>query len=569
MPPLSASVDPLNLLLAFGEGLALIASPCILPILPIVLSVGLDGGKWRPYGVILGFITAFCAFTLLSRSLVNALGLDPLLVRNVSFGLLLLLGVVMLSTRLTDHFSNWTQSLSNVGNKLTQGNGQKKQGFWSGLLVGLFIGLIWSPCVGPIIAVVLVQTIRQTSNIASLLTLAAFSVGVAVPMLLITLGGKKIMSQLNFFKTRSTMIRKGLGAVIIATVVLTIGGDLLHLTSPTPTTATGGDSAASAAAIPGLQSGLANPYPAPNFAGISAWLNTPGGKPLTMASLKGKVVLVDFWTYSCINCIRTLPYITTWDQRYKAQGLVIVGVHSPEFEFEKDLGNVKSAVGKYHIQYPVALDNKLDTFTAFSNQYWPAHYLIDRSGKVVYTHFGEGEYDRTEQNIRTLLGVKGTGAAIHGESFASSPNQTPETYLGYARSESFASPEAVARNVASKYSLPANLPTSAWALNGKWAIGGEKIMSRDPHAALRLHFNAKKVFLVLGSESGKPLDLGIALNGQPVSAKEKGKDVVNGKLHLTGYRLYELINQPQAKSGLLELRNAPVGLTAYAFTFGS
>lgn len=567
MPSFSnGAFDPINLALAFAEGFALIASPCILPILPIVLSVGLDGGKWRPYGVILGFITAFCTFTLLSRSLVNALGLEPLLIRNISFGLLFLLGIVMLSSRLTEQFSTWTQQLSNLGNRLSQA-GKAKQGFGSGFLVGLFIGLIWSPCVGPIIAVVLVQSIRQKSDLNSLFTLAAFSLGVGIPMLLITLGGKRVMNQLNFFKTRSTLIRKGLGAVIIATVFLTAGSDLLHWASPETSNGNGMNDAS--AAVPGLKGGLDTPYAAPNFSGIQAWINTPGNKPLSMTSLKGKVVLVDFWTYSCINCIRTLPYITTWDKRYRDQGLVIVGVHSPEFEFEKDLGNVRKAVSRYNIQYPVALDNHLDTFAGFSNQYWPAHYLIDRTGKVVYTHFGEGEYGRTEQNIRTLLGLKGGGGAIQGERAIGSINQTPETYLGYARAESFASPEAVARNRSSHYSLPANLPKNAWALQGNWNISSEKIVSKDSHGTLRLHFSAKKVFLVLGTESGNPVTLNVALNGKPIAAKDKGKDVSQAALQVNSHRLYELVNQAGgSKSGILELRNVPSGLAAYAFTFG-
>jgi cytochrome c biogenesis protein CcdA/thiol-disulfide isomerase/thioredoxin len=567
MPPLTpGAFDPINLALAFIEGVALIASPCILPILPIVLSVGLDGGKGRPYGVILGFISAFCAFTLLSRSLVNALGLDPILVRNLAYGLLLALGFVMLSTRLTERFSDWTQQLSNLGNRLSK-PGQQKQGFGSGFLLGLFIGLVWSPCVGPIIAAVLVQTIRQQSDINSLLTLTAFSVGVGLPMLLITLGGKRVMTQLNFFKTRSTIIRKSLGAVIIATVLLTVGGDLWRFAAPDGSNTNELNGAS--AAVPGLKAGLPQPYIAPDFTGIQAWLNTPGNKPLSMASLKGKVVLVDFWTYSCINCIRTLPYITTWDKRYRDQGLVIVGVHSPEFEFEKDLGNVRKAVSRYHIQYPVALDNRLDTFTGFGNQYWPAHYLIDRTGKVVYTHFGEGEYDRTEQNIRTLLGLKGGGGSIQGERAIGSANQTPETYLGYARAESFASPEAVGRNRSSHYSLPANLPKNAWALQGNWNMGSEKIVSKDSHGTLRLHFSAKKVFLVLGTESGKPVTLNVALNGKPVVAKDKGKDVSQAALQVSSHRLYELVNQAGgSKSGTLELRNVPSGLSAYAFTFG-
>lgn len=545
----------LSLLLAFVEGLVLIVSPCILPILPIILSAGLDGGRKRPYGLILGFILSFWVFTLLSRKLVMVLGIDTEVFRQISFIVLLLFGLILLSTWLSDQFSVITQKLADVGQKITTRPGQQ-EGFLSGMIVGVFIGLIWSPCVGPIIAAVLVQTIRQTSDFNSALLLGAFSLGVGVPMLLITLGGKKVLSKLDFFKTHTVLIRKLLGAVIIATVLLTSGGNLFHLPSE-------GAAPKPVAAGPKLIHPLSHAYPAPDFKGISAWINT---SPLTMSQLKGKVVLVDFWTYSCINCVRTLPYVTSWDQKYRKDGLVIVGVHSPEFEFEKKLSNVKMAVKEHHIQYPVALDNNLDTFTNFNNQAWPAHYLIDRSGNVVYTHFGEGEYDITENNIRALLGVNGKAKATKGSNEGGSFNQTPETYLGYARTEGFSSPQALQRDKAAAYSFPASLPMNSWALSGAWKIGGEQIISVKPGAALRLHFTAKKVYLVLGS-TDKPVTITLFLNGKPLLG-QAGKDVKNGQLQVKQHTLYELVNQDKVKSGLLEIKTSAPGLAAYAFTFG-
>lgn len=542
-------MNPLNLLLAFIEGMALIVSPCILPVLPIVLSAGIDGGRKRPYGLILGFVLSFWIFTLLSRKLVLWLGIDTEVIRQVSFYGLLLFGLILLSETLSDKFSAFTQKLANAGQAATNRTAGQKGGLFSGFIVGIFIGLIWSPCVGPIIAAVLVQTIRQTSDLNSALLLAAFSIGVGVPMLLITLGGQKIMSKLDFFRAHTGLIRKILGIVIIVTVLVTGGSNLFH------SSADGAQmpKAKAVSTTSKLLHGLSNPYPAQDFKGISSWVNS---KSLTMSQLKGKVALVDFWTYSCINCVRTLPYITSWDRKYRNQGLVIVGVHSPEFDFEKKLENVQMAVKQHHIQYPVALDNNLDTFVNFNNQYWPAHYLIDRNGKVVYTHFGEGEYDVTENNIRALLGVKGPAQANKTEVMGST-DQTPETYLGYVRTDNFKSPQGQQRDKTAAYSFPASMPLHAWALNGKWKMGSQQITAMERGAALRLHFSAKKVFLVLGPNGEKSVSVSLFLNGKPLRT-----------LTINQHTLYELVSQSNAKEGTLEIKTNEPGLAAYAFTFG-
>jgi thiol-disulfide isomerase/thioredoxin len=302
----------------------------------------------------------------------------------------------------------------------------------------------------------------------------------------------------------------------------------------------------------------------PELNGAIMWLNSP---PLTRAQLKGKVVLVDFWTYSCINCVRTLPYITAWDAKYRDKGLVIIGVHSPEFEFEKKLDNVQAATVKYGIHYPVALDSDLATWSAFKNQYWPAHYLIDKNGQVVYTHFGEGDYDVTENNIRVLLGLgpekaeapMTTDQAAHADS-----GQTQETYLGYSRAKNFVGDAT--HDKAADYTFPNNLPLNNWALSGAWKIGAENITSEKPDAALRLNFAAKKVFLVLGA-GGKPVHLRVMLNGKPVTAGA-GADVKDGVVTVDRDALYELINQGESKNGLLEISADGPGLRAFAFTFG-
>jgi len=301
-----------------------------------------------------------------------------------------------------------------------------------------------------------------------------------------------------------------------------------------------------------LTDGLKKPYKAPEFTGIKQWLNS---EPLTLRSLRGKVVLVDFWTYSCINCVRTLPYITAWDRKYRSQGLVIVGVHTPEFKFEKDIANIQTALTKYQIQYPVAVDSDWATWNAFKNESWPAHYLIDQNGNVVYTHFGEGDYAVTENNIRALLGMESETFAAPGPS-PYGGNQTPETYLGSDRAE---------RKVAS---LNSALPLNHWGLTGDWKIEAERIVSGSPGAALGLRFNAKKVFLVMGSSTGEPVKVALRLNGRAL-LDEGGKDDHGGVLTVNGHALYELVNQDSVKPGLLEITTRGPGIEMYAFTFGN
>lgn len=541
-----------NLGLAFLEGLALIVSPCILPVLPIVLSSGLEGGRLRPFGVIGGFILSFSLFTLLSRKLVLWFGLDTEILRQISFYVLILFGLILLSETLSDGFSALTRRLADVGqgviNRQNQGRRQR-EGFWSGLVVGSAIGLVWTPCAGPILTAVIVQTIRQETDVQGALTVLAFGLGAALPMLVLMMQGNRLMNRLSFFKRHGAGVRKAFGVIIIATVILTAQGSLFDWNA-----SQAGNTVAKAQR---LINPLPRPYPAPEFKGITTWINS---KPLTMQSLRGNVVLVDFWTYSCINCIRSLPYVTEWDRKYRSKGLVIVGVHAPEFEFEKKPENVRRAVAEHRIQYPVALDNRLDTWTNFQNSYWPAHYLIDREGRVVYTHFGEGEYGVTESNIRTLLGMgrytatdKPKAEAIHF-----SPNQTPETYLGYARAAHFASPQTGEPDQVSDFTFPKTLPLHHWALKGNWFVDSEKIIAQQKDAALRMRFHAKKVFLVMGVPPRKNVSVRVLLNGKPYTV-----------LNVNRQTLYTLVSQDRAKPGTVELQASAPGLSAYAFTFGS
>lgn len=545
--------DIINMGLAFLEGLALIISPCILPILPIILSGSITGSKKRPIGIILGFVLTFALFTFFSRQLVQYTGIDLVLIRHISYGLLILFGIVMISSTLTERFSLLTQRLTRVGSSLSSAN-DVQGGFISGVIFGGLVGLIWTPCAGPILAAVIVQTVIQQTTFASFLTILSFGVGAAVPMLVIALFGRRIMTRLTFFKKHTIRMRKLLGLIIIFTVFY-----MIYSESAPPSFAQTNQAAFNQR---GLTNGILNPYPAPAIAGITDWINSP---PLEISKLTGNVVLIDFWTYSCINCIRTLPYLKDWYTKYHDKGLIIIGVHAPEFEFEKNENNVKNAVEKNGILYPVALDNHFTTWQNYQNRYWPAHYLIDKQGFVVYQHFGEGEYDVTENNIRYLLGMKAENLAKSRESY--NANETPETYLGIARADRYSSSEKIMEDLAAEYTYPTELADDHWALKGSWKIERDQIITAAAGAAIKIHFNATKVYIVMGNSTGQPIKVDLLLNGESIIS-EKGKDVQNSSIIVDRQRLYTALELKHFSSGILQLTSTAPGLEIYTFTFG-
>jgi len=545
----------LNIGLAFLEGLALIASPCILPILPFILAGSITGDKRRPLGIIVGFIFTFVIFTFFARTLVRISGIDLNLVRNISFVLLFLFGLIMISSYLTEKFTYLTRHLANIGNNLKIS--QTQNGFVSGILFGGLIGIIWTPCAGPILAAVIVQTVLQQTNISGFFTILAFGIGAGIPMFVIALFGREIMYKFKFMHKHASLIRKLLGVIIILAVAYMVygfGRFTFSLTSSQTQTSSQLK----------LIDGIIDPYPAPAFIDISGWINSP---PLTMQQLLGKVVLIDFWDYSCINCIRTLPYLKDWYEKYHDKGLVIIGIHSPEFDFEKKGENVQGAVTQFGIKYPIALDNQFSTWRNYNNRYWPAHYLIDKNGLVVYQHFGEGDYDITENNIRFLLGLK---AQIMPVAVAASISaaQTPETYLGYARIENFYSPESIAKDVASSYSYPATLPDNGWALNGEWKITPQALIATQAGAAIKLNFYAGSVFAVMGSANNQPIKLKITLDGKLLS-NNKDTDVIDSSVLVSSHKLYRLIKLKEPMTGMLEITADSPQLEMYTFTFGS
>lgn len=311
---------------------------------------------------------------------------------------------------------------------------------------------------------------------------------------------------------------------------------------------------------------VSRPYPAPELQGIDAWINSNGE---TLENLLGNVVMIDFWTYSCINCIRAIPHVTEWYSKYKDKGFVVIGIHTPEFAFERIKSNVEDAVEKYGIEYPVALDNNYATWKAFDNHYWPASYFIDKEGNVRHTHFGEGDYSHSEAVIQTLLGETVNMADMPKDQDVPPirSDQTPETYLGYDRSEFFANAVELKKDTPYTYTLDGQLSVNEWTIAGNWVVDHENIAPQDSGAVLRLRFAAKDVYLVMGSESDGSIQ--VFLDGVPVSSEFAGSDVTNGQMTVNEYRLYRVVSLPEfSPSSILEL-HVPEGIQLHAFTFGS
>jgi thiol-disulfide isomerase/thioredoxin len=382
-------------------------------------------------------------------------------------------------------------------------------------------------------------------------------------MLFVALGGRRLAGSVKALRTHAAATRGVAGVVLAATALAIVFGADQRFTTALPgyTTALQKhveetslarrelDKLSNGGQAGAVSSETGHPR-APGFQRIADWINTPGGKPLTMRGLRGKVVLVDFWTYSCVNCLRTLPHVEAWDRAYRRAGLVVVGVHTPEFAFEHVPSNVRGAVRKLGVRYPVALDNDYGTWNAYQNQYWPADYLVDRAGYLRDVHFGEGNYAETERKIRSLLGEHLTRSLTDVADRTPRDLATPESYLGYERLDRFAG--QVRPDVEAAYSFPRALPQNELAYAGRWKVEAQRAVARRD-ARLRLHFHAQHVYLVLGG-TGR---VRILLNGKRV------RDVRVAGLP----RLYTLLDFLAVRDGILELRVSR-GVAGYAFTFG-
>jgi cytochrome c biogenesis protein CcdA/thiol-disulfide isomerase/thioredoxin len=572
----------LLLAFAFVAGAATALSPCVLPVLPVALSAGVTGGHRRPLGVVAGLTLSFAFATVALVYVIDALGLPDSLLRDLAIFVLLGFGLSLLVPALSARLETAIARVVPRPRALPDGDG-----FGSGLVLGASLGLVYAPCAGPILAGVITVSAAQDFTVGRLGVALAYAVGSALVLYVLMLGGRRLAGRLA---PRAGTLQAATGAimVVVAFAMLAdldvrfqtaIADDLpAVVVNPSKELEETGRVSRELASLRGEpdRSGIAKRETsglpvlgvAPDFTGNQRWFNTPGGRGLSLKRLRGKVVLVDFWTYTCINCIRTLPYLKAWDARYRADGLVIVGVHTPEFPFERDAGNVQDAIDQNGIRYAVAQDNDYGTWNAYGNQYWPAKYLIDANGHVRYLHFGEGAYDRTESAIRRLLAEAGRrpGARTHasGERAARGVT-TPESYLGAARAQGFVNGTIEPGTQDFGSELPA-LPPDTLGYLGTWRITPESATAVRG-ARLRIAFGARSVFLVLGSSGGRPRAVKVALDGRALPDGLAGADVRGGRAVVRRQRLYRLVDLGRAGRHELELE-LPPGVSGYAFTFG-
>ncbi|HEY4897203.1 MAG TPA: cytochrome c biogenesis protein DipZ [Solirubrobacteraceae bacterium] len=591
----------LSFALLAGAGTAL--SPCVLPVLPALLSAGSVGGRRRPVGIVLGLSITFTVTIVGLANVVDGVGLgsDPL--RDVAIAVLLIFGVTLLMPDLAARLEAPLSRLARFGPR------SSGDGFMSGLLVGGALGFVYTPCASPILAAVISVSAASGRTITVAL---AYAAGSAIVLLALALGGRRLFERVRR-AGRGPVLQRAMGVVMIVTAVAILAnldvnfdqfvaqnipdvnltaslecssvvtGRLHEITgrrakfAPANGSSSCSGSAssvrtaapgASQSSLLGTAHALPELGPAPDFADTQEWFNTPGRRALSLSSLRGHVVLIDFWTYTCINCIRTLPYLKAWDAAYRRDGLEIVGVETPEFAFEKDAANVANAIAQFGLRYPVVQDNNMGTWNAYGNQYWPADYLIDAHGQVRYAAFGEGDYDKTETAIRALLAEAGAPVGGKGQPrgvIVPSREATPETYLGTGRAQGWiAAPRAGLHDYGG--APTGHLAVNDFALSGKWNISGQPALAVSG-AGIDVEFQAKDVYLVLSSAGGRPLPVQVLLDGRPVSAADAGADVHGGTLTVRGQRLYSLVSLPANARHRLSLRLAP-GVSGYAFTFG-
>ncbi|WP_407973027.1 cytochrome c biogenesis protein DipZ [Burkholderia pyrrocinia] len=623
----------LLIVLAYLGGVLTILSPCILPVLPFVFARADQPFLRTGLPLLAGMALTFAVVATLAAvgggwvAQANQAG------RWIAIVLLAVFGLTLLMPRFAEHL---TRPLVAAGNRLTglaQRDG-RPAGPASSLLLGVATGLLWAPCAGPILGLVLTGAALRGANVGTTLLLVAYAAGAATSLAVALVIGGKVFAAMKRSLGAGEWIRRGIGAALLAGVgaialgldtgalaqlsTVTTGGLETKLVdrlggrsngAPATTAATGNTAgnasgnasggAMMAATADGAQSGggatagsammrAADVKPSalpvegtlPSLDGAVQWLNSP---PLTAAGLRGKVVLVDFWTYSCINCLRTLPYTNAWARKYAPYGLVVIGVHAPEFAFERDIGNVKKAVHDLGIDYPVAIDNGYSIWRAFGNEYWPAHYFIDAQGRIRHHHFGEGEYAQSERAIQSLLAEAGhpealnvplglAGAPAKGALAAADTAdvRSPETYVGYARAEDFSSPGGVVRDAAHRYDAPARPGLNDWGLAGTWQVGAERASLAAPSGRIVYRFHARDLHLVLGpGANGQPVRFRVTLDGAAPGAAH-GADVdAQGYGTVTGQRLYQLVRQPGAIADrTFAIEFLDPGVDAYAFTFG-
>lgn len=582
---------------SYLAGVLTIVSPCILPVLPFVFSRAGQPFARSILPMMVGMAATFAVVATLAAAggswaiQANEIG------RSVAIALMAVFAVTLISARAA---AIPTQPVVALGGRLTRATPSDQPSIGGSLLLGAATGLLWAPCAGPILGLVLTgAAIRGASPQTSLL-LAAYAAGAATSLALAVLVGGRVFEAMKRSLGLGHRIRQGLGAAVLAGVAVIVLGldtgllarlsyastagieqsllDQLQSRLDAASTSFTSPSArvASANAGQGYRSSLPVEGTFPSLDGAVKWLNS---EPLTTEQLRGKVVLIDFWTYSCINCIRTIPYVRAWAEKYKDQGLVVIGVHAPEFAFEKRISNVERAIQNFAISYPVAVDNDFKIWRAFRNSYWPAHYFIDAQGQIRHHHFGEGDYEESERVIQELLAEGGTQRADNSfvapdakgaEAAADFDRvQSGETYLGYKRASNFGSPERVGTDEAQDYTA-GRLRLNEWSLVGNWTVGAEQAVLNQSGGAVAYRFRARDLHLVLGpGQDAKPVRFRVTIDGKAPGVSH-GADVdANGSGTVSETRLYQLIRQrDDVRERTFEIRFLDPGVEGYAFTFG-
>ena len=563
-------------LLAYLGGVLTILSPCILPVLPFVFARADRPFVKSGLPLLIGMVVSFAAIASLATIgggwavEANRAGRTIALLLFGGFALLLIFPAIA---------DRAMQPLVRIGERLS-GPG-RSEGLLGSLLLGLATGLLWAPCAGPILGLILTGAALSGASASTVLLLVAYALGAATSLALALLVGGRVFAAMKRSLGAGQWIRRGLGVLILGAVaVIALGLDTRLLTRISSGQTNAIESGLARLLgmddqMPSSSKGLQDEGPLPSIDGAVAWLNSP---PLTREQLRGKVVLVDFWTYSCINCIRTIPHVKALHERYAKDGLVVIGVHTPEFAFERDLGNVRKAIGDFGIRYPVAVDNDWKIWRAFNNRYWPAHYLADATGRIRYHHFGESGQAQTEAAVRALLiesgrqpamqvaraDARGAGAAADFRNI-----RTRETYLGFARAENFASPGDFIRGRPANYLTPARLALGQWAYGGRWTVREQSGRLEAPGGSVSIRFNARDLHLVLGSPDGKPIRFRVTIDGKAPGA-DHGLDIdAAGNGRVLDHRLYQLVrHKAGARERAFTITFLDPGVEAYAFTFG-
>ena len=598
----------LLVLLAYLGGVLTILSPFILPVLPFVFARADRPFLRSSLPLLTGMTATFAGVATLAAVgggwavHANQAG------RALALALLALFGATLLWPRLAERLSHPLVSVGNRLTQLAQPDGHPG-GLGASFLLGIATGLLWAPCAGPILGLLLAGAAIHGANAGTTLLLAAYAAGAATSLAVALLIGGRVFAAMKRSLGAGEWVRRGIGVAILAGVAAIATGLDTGLLTRVSTVATGGleqrlldvlsparagparaaahssSIVLTAQAAPAAAMGappLPVEGPIPPLEGAVQWLNT---QPLDAQALRGKVVLLDIWTYSCINCLRTLPYVKAWAEKYKDDGLVVIGVHDPEFAFERDVGNVRRAVARLGITYPVAIDNGYAIWDALNNEYWPAHYLIDAQGRIRYHHFGEGSYDETERAIQQLLaeaghrqalqvarGLPRQGLSLHGVQAASDPRdvRSPETYIGYERAENFSSPGGAIHDTAADYTVPAGLSLNDWGLSGDWRVDAQYARLQRPSGRIVFRFHARDLHLVLGpGAASRPVHFVIRIDGAAPGDAHGGDVAPDGTGVVTEQRLYQLVRQRgPVTDRTFEIEFLDPGVHAYSFTFG-